>query len=171
MTETAYKCPRCGSLLTAALMGKVPSPDPGMDVPTMLCHECGRVTPFSMWRMGGWEEAVQTSDSTELGGDMAGPTDVPYERFSVVLDTRRAVIIDHTDVAMMENGSDGRRVATVLLQGRVNQSTDRSRVLYLMDEDGLAAIVSQCIGLAVREGGAFEAEFRRLLDERMGQMP
>lgn len=165
-SEVARKCPDCGALVAETLIG------PSKGMLTLHCAECGHVTPSDLWVFGTWSPTVETSDSTELGGDVVGGEDAdPYERNTVVLDTRRSVLLDHTDVAMMENGSDGRRFATALLQGRVNRSKQRSKVLYLFGADGCAALVAELSSLAVREGGAFEAEFRQRLSERMGEMP
>lgn len=162
---SAYQCPLCQAILAESLLG-----DPKA-IKTMLCHECGRVSPIDRWLAGMWEPArLALTDSRALGGDIVGPSDVPYERDTQVIDTRRAVLLSGTDCAMMENGSDGVRLASILLHGRVNRSTDQSRVLYLTDEDGLAAIVSQLVGLAVREGGGFEERFRARMTARMTEM-
>jgi hypothetical protein len=112
----------------------------------------------------------RTSDPRRLGGDISGPGG-PYDQGGVLLDTHNSVLLDHTTVAMLDNASDGRRIASLLLEGRVNRSTDRTRVLYMLDADGAAAIVSELVALAGREGGAYAEEFLRLLRERMDAMP
>lgn len=146
---------------------------PTPEMTTFLCHECGRTAPVSDWTLGLWEPTTMTTtDAVELPGDIVGGADAsPYERNSVLLDTSNAVLMDATDFAMMENGSDGRRFASVLIQGRVNRSKRRARVLFLMDADGLAALMTQATGLAVREGGEFELDFTQRVTERMEEMP
>jgi hypothetical protein len=59
----------------------------------------------------------------------------------------------------------------MLLQGRVNFATRRTRQLFLLGAGGAAALVSQLVGLAGRAGEEFAAEFRDALDERMGGPP
>lgn len=105
-----------------------------------------------------------------LGGNIAGPGG-PHDRGAVVIDTRNAVLLEATDVAMVDNRSDGRRIAALLLSGRVNRSPDATSVLYLLNADGAAAIVSEIIALAGREGGEWAAEFQTALTERMEAMP
>lgn len=109
-------------------------------------------------------------DARGLGGDIAGPGG-PHDEGQVLIDTRMSVLMDAVDVAMMDSPSDRRRFASMVLGGRVNRSRDRTQVLYLFDADGAAAIVTQLIGLAARERGAWAAEFKRLFEERMRSMP
>jgi hypothetical protein len=114
--------------------------------------------------------AHKTSDTSALGGDIYGPGG-PYDRGQVIIDTRYAVLLEETVVSMVDNPSDGRRVASMLLHGRVNRATERTRVLYLFDADGAAAIVTELIGLAARAGGDYAAEFKLAVEHRMGEMP
>lgn len=114
--------------------------------------------------------AETTDDPRHAGGNMSGPGG-PYEQASVILDTRRSVLLATVDVAMVDNESDGRRFASLLLAGRINRSTEKSKILYLFDADGAAAIVSQLVGLASRAGAPYSADFARLLGERMEQLP
>jgi hypothetical protein len=51
----------------------------------------------------------------------------------------------------------------MLLEGRINKTTDRARNLYLMNEDGAASLVSELIALAHRIG----PEFGERLMQRM----
>jgi hypothetical protein len=109
------------------------------------------------------------SDPRRLGGDIAGPGG-PRDRDSVVFDTTNAVILDSTVVAVMHNPSDGRDVVGVLLEGRINRSTDRTRVLFLTDGDGLATLITEGLSLAKRaaDGGMRElaADIAVALDVR-----
>jgi hypothetical protein len=111
-----------------------------------------------------------SDDPRKLGGDIAGPGG-PHSEGTVVIDTRNAVLMDSVDVALLNNPSDARRFASLVLAGRVNRSQDRARVLYLFDADGAAAVVSELIGLAQREGGQFSADFVERLEARLAEMP
>jgi hypothetical protein len=112
----------------------------------------------------------RTGDPRPLGGGIAGPGG-PYDRDGVVVDTRNAVILDTSNVAMATNPSDGRRVVAVLLGGKINQSVQRTDVLFLTGADGAAAICTELIAIARREGGSYMNEFTRLVAERMEKMP
>jgi hypothetical protein len=94
-----------------------------------------------------------TTDPRELGGDIAGPGD-PMERNSVVFDTRQAVLLDGVVMAVMHGETSG-DVAGVLLEGRVNRSSDRARVLFIMDGDGVASLITEGRSLVhrARRGG------------------
>lgn len=51
-------------------------------------------------------------------------------------------------------GGDIADAIAVMLEGRVNQSPDRTRILYLTDSQGAADIVAHLLALAARNGGA-----------------
>lgn len=99
------------------------------------------------------------------------PDENPFGRDNSVVDTRGAVLPDAVDVATLTNPSDGRTIYGLELAGKVNQATDRSDVLYLMDTDGAAAIVSELIGLFDRADYDACAEFHRLVDQRLAPLP
>ncbi|ACX71163.1 hypothetical protein pZL12.86 [Streptomyces phage ZL12] len=67
----------------------------------------------------------------------------------------------------METRSGG-PVLAMLLEGRINKSPDRARNLYLMNEDGAAAIVTELMALANRIspefGDRFVARIQHLID-------
>ncbi|MFF1298099.1 MULTISPECIES: hypothetical protein [unclassified Streptomyces] len=109
-----------------------------------------------------------SGDPRRSGGDIAGPGG-PHDRNSVILDTTGAVLLDNTNVCLMET-SNGSVVLGVLLEGRINKTTDRARNLYLMNEDGAAALVSELLALAHRIGPEFGetlmARVQRLLDTK-----
>jgi hypothetical protein len=100
-----------------------------------------------------------SGDPRKTGGNIAGPGG-PHDRNSVVLDTTDAVLLDSSNVCLMETGN-GSIVLAMLLEGRINKTTDRARNLYLMNEDGAAALVSELIALAHRIGPEFG---ERLMD-------
>lgn len=164
----ARKCPECGALHDASLGASKVAVD-------VTCTVCGVTSAIEAWKVGVWHEAeIESTDPDVLGGSIEGPMDEPWARENVLVDTRNAVLIDGTDVAtihaQMGRNGDGRRLAAVVMSGRVNQSHRRARVLFLMGPDGLAAIVSEGLMLAAREGGEFADEFGTLLTERMAQM-
>lgn len=109
------------------------------------------------------------------GGDIAGPGG-PHDRNSVIIDTTNAVILDATSVSLMETHR-GNPVLAMLLEGRIAKTTDRARNLYLMDEDGAAALVTELIALAHRIGPEFGARFTARLEHLIatesftGQIP
>jgi hypothetical protein len=108
---------------------------------------------------------ITPSDPRATPGDITGPGG-PHDRNSVVLDTSNAVLLDYTEAALGHNGSDGRDFVALLLGGRINQTLDRARVLFLMDADGAAAIVTELESLMTRAGGAWSDEYHRCRAER-----
>lgn len=83
-----------------------------------------------------------------------------FGRGDALIDTRSAVLLEGVDVAVVGAvRKDG--VETIIgleLSGRVNHSTERSDVLYLLDADGAAAIISELLGLAGRADPSFLAQ-------------
>lgn len=117
------------------------------------------------------------SEPRKLGGDIAGPGG-PHDRDGVVVDTTNAVLLDFATVSMIETlraGQEPEVAAAIMLEGRVNKSTDRTRVVYVVNADGVAALVTELMGLATRAGSAGETSFAQALmehiDERWGDMP
>jgi len=117
------------------------------------------------------------TDPRRLGGDIAGPGG-PYDTDGVVVDTTNAVLLDNTTVSLVgvqRNGEPDETAVSLLLEGRVNQTHDRARVLFMTNADGVAALVTDLLALAKRaeRTGTPElaAELRRLLGERWDEMP
>lgn len=139
---------------------------------TGACADCvgrvvrGRVTKRCACRHDTTPRLARTADPRALPGAIVGPGG-PRDEGAVLIDTRHAVLVDHSTVAVVDNPSDGRHLMAVLLEGKINRTEDRSAVLHLINGDGAAALVSQIVGLAARIGPAFEAEFRASLDARM----
>ncbi|MFH8405514.1 hypothetical protein ACH4FX_12175 [Streptomyces sp. NPDC018019] len=113
-------------------------------------------------------------DPRRAGGDIAGPGG-PRDRDAVIIDTTDSVLLDATSVCLMETGSGHEVVLAALLEGRINQSSERSRVLYLMNSDGAAALVTELLALAYRVGPEFGktliSRVRRLVDEGAAEPP
>jgi hypothetical protein len=100
------------------------------------------------------------------GGDISGPGG-PFDRDAVVLDTANAVLMDLVTVTMVETSSDGElgQAYAMMLEGRINQTRERTRILYLFGPDGAAAIVSELLDLAGRAGPEFVVDLYRRLEE------
>lgn len=81
---------------------------------------------------------------------------VLFDGMNVCLVNAIAGVLDKTQRGVTENV----RLA-VQLDGRINKSTERVSVLYVMDEDGAAAIISELLALATRIGPEFAT---RLMD-------
>ncbi|WP_381797263.1 hypothetical protein [Streptomyces niveus] len=109
-----------------------------------------------------------SGDPRKTRGDIAGPGG-PRDRNSVIVDTSNAILLDGTTVSLVETTPGTTPVLALLLEGRINQTTDRARNLYLMDGDGAAAIVSELVALAYRTGHQFGdqlmARIHRLIDD------
>jgi hypothetical protein len=129
------------------------------------CAHCGSVLlPY--------ERAVaETTDPHELGGAISGPGG-PHDRNSVVVDTRRAILMDELGVVELDNASDGRQLVAVLVEGRVNQGTadDRAAVMVLGDLDMLAAFITESYALASRMGHGRAEELELLCDARWARI-
>ncbi|MCX4911896.1 hypothetical protein [Streptomyces sp. NBC_00878] len=98
-----------------------------------------------------------SGDPRKSGGDIAGPGG-PHDRNSVIVDTTNAVILDASTVTQVETLT-GTPALAMLLEGRIAKTTERARNLYLMEEDGAAALVTELIALAHRMGPAFGQRF------------
>jgi hypothetical protein len=107
-----------------------------------------------------------SGDPRKTGGDIAGPGG-PHDRNSVIVDTTNAVILDATTVTQVETLT-GKPALAMLLEGRIAKTRDRARNLYLMNEDGAAALITELIALAHRMGPEFghrfTARLQHLLD-------
>ena len=108
-----------------------------------------------------------SGDPRKTGGDIAGPGG-PHDANAVILDTTDAVLLDHSTVTLVETPNHTAPVLAMLLEGRINKTTDRARNLYLLNEDGAAALVTELIALAHRIGPEFghrfTARLQHLLD-------
>jgi hypothetical protein len=110
-----------------------------------------------------------SGDPRKSGGDIAGPGG-PHDRNGVIIDTTDAVLLDSSVVSLVETPGHPAPVLAMLLEGRINKTTDRARNLYLMNEDGAAALVTELMALAHRIGPEFGARFtarlRHLFDTK-----
>lgn len=90
----------------------------------------------------------------------------PRGRNDAIVDATDAVLMSEVNVCLVEAG-DGRTVIGLELAGRVNMSTSHSELLYLMDEEGVASIISELLALADRAGPDLQASLRRRLLGRL----
>lgn len=108
------------------------------------------------------------TDPRRAGGDAASPGG-PFDRNSVVIDTTDAVLLDSTVAALAH--FDDRDVVTLVLSGRINRTTERARVAFLMDEIGAADVIAQLVGLGARAGGTFGAALMAAIDTALDAQP
>lgn len=110
--------------------------------------------------VGDLAKLVQPSgaaDPRKLGGTMAGPGG-SRERDAVVIDTTDCVLMERVDVAVVETvraGSSTGRAAFMTLGGRVNKTDRQVDVGFAFDTDGAAAIITELLALADRDGTQF----------------
>lgn len=113
---------------------------------------------------------------------MTRPTDVRNQQMGqmigdedVLLDMERAVLMDGMSVCLvnvqsnvvdqLQRAEPSSEVRLAMqLDGRVNKTRDRASVLFVFDEDGAAAIVTELVALASRIGPEFAARFQERLD-------
>lgn len=120
-----------------------------------------------------YDPIVNPTDPRRAGGDMVGPGG-PRDMHGIIHDVRRAVLLDHNDVALVHTGryttvgdpgvGEGVMVVEddgigVLMEGRINKSTERARILFLTNTDGVAALVSQLTALMDRANPVMRAQF------------
>lgn len=119
------------------------------------------------------EHAEQVNPSHSGGGvvDVAGD---PHAKGGTIIDARGAVLLDNTEVVLVDTKRDEAVAMILRLQGRINYSTERADTAYLINTDGAASIVSEILGLAARasgaDGGRFAEQFQADLDHRMEEL-
>lgn len=99
-----------------------------------------------------------SGDPRKSGGDIVGPGG-PHDANSVIIDATDAVLLDSSVVTLVGSPGDPKPYLAMLLEGRINKTTDRARNLYLMNEDGAAALVAELLALAHRIGPEFGQRF------------
>jgi hypothetical protein len=97
-----------------------------------------------------------------LGGSAFGRSDA-------LIDTTDAILLDETHVAVLGSMSmtGVETVIALELEGRVNRTTDRHDVLYLLNADGAAGIISELLGVA----GRADPAFLQVLLDRIDALP
>ena len=110
-------------------------------------------------------EKRQPTDPRELGGDIVGPGG-PHDEGGVLVDTRRAVMLDDVTVSTVDSNQGS--IIAMLLGGRINKSTDRASVLFLMPLDGAAAIITEFMALSARAGA--QDQLMDAVDRRLDRL-
>lgn len=115
------------------------------------------------------------SDPRKPGGDISGPGG-PFDMDSVVIDATDAVLLDQMTAAAVIRMADGvpeeKPTATLMLEGKINKTDERSKVLYMMSLDGAAALVAEVVGLIGRlPDQESREEFTGALAEAFEKMP
>jgi hypothetical protein len=111
-------------------------------------------------------------DPRLLGGAMAGPGG-PFDHGGTVLDASRAILVDSQEVCKVdrERGARGQEMFAFLFEGRINQSPDRARVMLFGDVDFMAAVITECHGVAERAGADCQRRLHERCAERWADMP
>lgn len=134
------------------------------------CAECGKVFPTSEWDVGGWSPGELTTDPDQLGGQIVGGIDDdPNARDTSVVDTRNAVLMESWTAASAEM-SDDRHMVALAIEGRINQSSRRARLLLLIDVGGSAAFAAEIVGLAMRMRPDDRDEFGVVMNEQLDKL-
>lgn len=97
-------------------------------------------------------QAYGSDNPREAGGEIVGDTSDPYARNSVAIYTQNAILLDGATVSIIEQASDNSEMIAMALTGRINRKSKRSSILYVFDEDGAAAIITELSTLAHRAG-------------------
>lgn len=110
------------------------------------------------------------SDPRRLNGAIVGPGG-PHDKSGVVIDATNSVIVEACALARADEVSDGTgsEVIAMLLSGHVLHSEDRADVLFMLDVDGLATLLTEIYGLIGRMGNdalALKAD----IEQRMEKM-
>lgn len=113
-----------------------------------------------------------STDPREIRGAIVGDGGA-HETGGVILDTRNAVLLQDVTVSTVDpsSGGRGKEYFAMLLAGRVNQTQDNAEVLFIMNTDGAAALVTELLALLVRARvtpgviDQYVQDLRRRLDE------
>lgn len=134
----------------------------------------------TMISVGANIDGPRPSDATaDVGGDLVDIGDGPFSLGSVVLDLNRAVLLDALQIARVDvahpEGAGADWITALVMHGRVNGSPDRANVLFLIDTDGAASLVTEILSLAARSGPdavrALRADIATRLDGMLAAHP
>lgn len=98
-------------------------------------------------------EKDRGDDPRRPGGDISGPGG-PYDRDSVIIDARNAVLLDEwVASAILEGAAEGDPPAVALMmEGRINRQDERTKIVYLMPATSAGALAAELVALAARAG-------------------
>ena len=113
----------------------------------------------------------KTSDPTKLKGGFAGPGG-PHDRSGIIIDASNAVLLEAASFAKADDlgESGGPPVVAMLLSGRVFRREAQADVLFLMDFDGVATLLTEIYALIGRMGSdalALKADVEQRMDRMM----
>lgn len=97
----------------------------------------------------------------------AGPGG-PRDAGAVFVSTQNAIILDHCEVLKLDAvraGEMSGAVTFMTLGGRINKSDERAQVGFTFGPDGAAAIITQLLALADRDGAEMLDDLTRRLTE------
>jgi hypothetical protein len=126
-----------------------------------------RRKPGAYSHLYGNAQPTGNTDPRTLGGDIAGPGG-PHDRGAVLLDMTDCVFLDAVDVAAVDGVRDGHgagHMVYMTLGGRVNKTDRRAQVGYMLNTDGVAALITQLLALADRTGTSAVKDLARRLAE------
>jgi hypothetical protein len=94
------------------------------------------------------------TDPRRLGGDIAGPGG-PHDQGAVVIDGTDAILMESLDICVIDQVHAGKSVGTgiyLVVDGRINKTSERARVGIVCNTDGAAAMVTELLALTHRAG-------------------
>lgn len=118
-------------------------------------------------------QGTQAGDPRDLGGAMVDTAGDPFAFHKVVLDARKALIVDYQEICRVdpESAQDQEDAFALMFQGRVNHTSDRAQIMLLGDLDFLAALVTEAHGVVERLGPEWPERFVERLEKRWEEMP
>lgn len=119
--------------------------------------------------MSNRRKPVHSSDPRRVGGEMVG-SGGPHDRGGVLLDTRRAVLLNEVMASTIDSKDGDPRGVALFLSGRINHTDERVRTLYLMGSDGVAAIVTELMALLGRIKGQDQIDLLNDIAQRMANL-
>lgn len=122
------------------------------------------------------------TDPRQLDGAIVDPTRDDEQSTgglgTGIVDTSRAMIVDGAVDVVLVDDSGPATIGAMLLQGRINNTTDEARVLALFDHDAHAAMVANLLYLGaagaqstMRRHRKYAERFDRQLGQRLGALP
>jgi hypothetical protein len=109
-----------------------------------------------------------TTDPRRIPGSITGPGG-PHDHGSVILDARRAILMDDLVVSTVdkEHGSRGQFAVAAAIGGRINQTGDRASVLVILNSDAVAALITELVAVL---GRASKTDARAVLDDLVARI-
>lgn len=93
----------------------------------------------------------KNDDPRKHPGSIAGPGD-SHAIGEFIVDATNALLVGGVTVVKLDEASSTRTVIGLLLEGRINQTKDNVQFLALLNEDAMAAIITELIAITGRMG-------------------